>query len=523
MKTLPGLGEIRISRWLATSSSMEVELYGFADASEKAFVAVIYIRASNKTTLVAAKSKVNPVKNRKTLPKKSEAVKDKFVRVRVEEIKKAVPSATWGHVRSKENPADAASRGMKPELLKEDDLWWSGPQWLQEKKNWPSSMVQPFIGVIKENKQEDNVIMQLITRVSNYKKIIRIVAYVRRFIERAQRKPKGNELTAEEIDKAERLIITSVQANQFSLEISCLRNGSEIQTRSKICGLNPFIDADEVLRVGGRLENSCLSYNRKHPVLLGKGCLVDRIITGIHKETLHGGAKVMENVLRNKYWVIGAKNAVKKAVRLCVKCAHYRRETAAQLMGNLPVYQKEEDNVLIKDTSLYLSVWQSRQYIWRQSAILQQKHFWQRLDDFSAEEGKVAICIGAARHLDEEFIKAVQQNSDVASTLASELVEWHFIPLGAPHFGGLWEAAAKSVKHHLRRVTGENKFLCRGNWAWEDANDQSCELAALKPTSKCECQFLRTQNRNVWIELLFKTKEQVSVHILCSEHTKGVY
>ena len=44
----------------------------------------------------------------------------------------------------------------------------------------------------------------------------------------------------------------------------------------------------------------------------------------------------------------------------------------------------------------------------------------------------------------------------VTRDLELEGTVWSFNTPGAPHFGGIWEAAVRSTKYHLKRIVGES-------------------------------------------------------------------
>ncbi|XP_029168374.1 uncharacterized protein LOC114938560 [Nylanderia fulva] len=63
--------------------------------------------------------------------------------------------------------------------------------------------------------------------------------------------------------------------------------------------------------------------------------------------------------------------------------------------------------------------------------------------------------IGADRTLRELFKASTSEGHHIARVASTQGIRWHFNPPAAPHFGGLWEAAVKFTKFHLRRVIGE--------------------------------------------------------------------
>lgn len=53
-----------------------------------------------------------------------------FVANRVNQMKDNIPSQCWRYIKSAENLANCASRGISASKLKEHPLWWNGFQFL---------------------------------------------------------------------------------------------------------------------------------------------------------------------------------------------------------------------------------------------------------------------------------------------------------------------------------------------------------------------------------------------------------
>ncbi|GFV96663.1 integrase catalytic domain-containing protein [Trichonephila clavipes] len=66
--------------------------------------------------------------------------------------------------------------------------------------------------------------------------------------------------------------------------------------------------------------------------------------------------------------------------------------------------------------------------------------------------------VGANSQL-KAFYKSLNfPDQNLAAYFTEEGIEWNFIPLRAPHMGGLWETGIKSVKYHLKRALGRSRL-----------------------------------------------------------------
>ncbi|XP_043494166.1 uncharacterized protein LOC122519065 [Polistes fuscatus] len=504
---------LKLRRWLGSTVESSCQIHGFANVSARAYAAAVYLRIDEghgrfRVSLLASKSKVVPVKT-VSIPNlelcgaallvklilrltsldflqrcpifvwsDSQIVLTwlrthpchwkTFVANRVSLIQTQLPSATWSHVPTKENPADLASRGVLPEELAESSLWWRGPAWLSMSSvQWPHSNGFHVRHSLNES--------EILTRFSSLTKLLRFVAYCRRTILRVRNHPtvgtnsSPHFLTSVEISDARVMVIRLVQATAFAIEIGILTAGKRLPK-------------------GGRLASSYLTFDRNHPPILPQNSYLSRLfVRHAHHQCLHGGPILTSSYLMSQVWILSRNRLVKSAIRSCITCQRARPQLAHQLMGELPVDRVVGSRAFANSGLDYAGPVQvrmskgrgnrsSKGYIALFVCFATRAIHLELVSDLTSESfiaayrrfvGRRGICQtlysdnatnfqGADKELRVMFNRASKFYQKVASLLANDGTNWKFIPPSAPHYGGLWEAGVKSVKHHLRRVIGEH-------------------------------------------------------------------
>jgi hypothetical protein len=117
-----------------------------------------------------------------------------------------------------------------------------------------------------------------------------------------------------------------------------LEKGS-LSRKSSLLSLNPFLDGNQFLRVGGRLENSEMTFDQQHPLILPKRHhSTTLIIEDVHKKNLHASDQLL-SLIRQKFWIPDARNVLRRITHKFLTCFRRKATTATQLLGQLPEVQ----------------------------------------------------------------------------------------------------------------------------------------------------------------------------------------
>ncbi|XP_060878440.1 uncharacterized protein LOC132950858 [Metopolophium dirhodum] len=358
------VSNIKICRHIPPNELRIVQLIGFSDASEKGYGAVVYLRNIHQDGrihihFVTAKSKVSPSKITKTkitltIPRLElcgalllaqvlhrlmntfqnnivistiQAWTDSsivlswltsphstfkiFVTNRLAKIAELIPNCHWRHVASELNPflklpeSDWPTTCFKP----------VPPSQLPE---YSDSTKSCLVSVpVKE--------VEWFSCFSSLRSIQRVMAFICRFTNHTRKVPSpfiNDPISHEEVAKAMFPIIRITQALHFGNLLNVLQSPTSKIVPRSLGQLAPFIDENNITRVGGRLRNATLPADAKNPILLPKSSvLMTLVIRHFHLTYFHAELQLMSPLIASNYWIISGRSAILHVVYKCVVCA----------------------------------------------------------------------------------------------------------------------------------------------------------------------------------------------------------
>lgn len=513
-KDLNKVNLININRY-AGSKNNNNSLHIFTDSSNQAYGCVAYL-VSEDSHLIFAKGKVNPIKNKRSIPQlellaiclgvkilssliknlscslshiylwsdsqvclnwlnqnNNFKTKNVFVKNRLLEISKADLKINFRYIPTNQNPADFISRGLSYRLLKNNKSWYNGPLLLKDPNKWEETPLVCNLGRIIKIPPTEQPLLDL-TSFSNYNKLIRITNYCLKFISKCRKLNYDS-------NSAVYYWVKFCQMYNFSSEYNYLKENPKWKSEKGlpiISDLNLFMDDQGILRCKGRIDKAKLTYASKNPILLPRDShFTILLIRQMHSKIYHMGVSQTLNEIRKMYWIPKGRAVVKSVLKDCVICKRIHSHSfKTPNPPNLPVervtYQYPFYSTGIDYTSnltVTINKISIKVYIVLFTCSATRAISLDIVEDMTAGSFLAAFRRFCARNntpkiiwsdnalyfkKGEKLINKILSMTPVLSHLDENQIKWKFIPVRSPWYGSIWERNIKTVKDCLKKAVG---------------------------------------------------------------------
>lgn len=283
-----------------------------------------------------------------------------YVANRVTRIRLSTRPDQWHYVPTELNPADQATRSIPAAELKNSN-WFTGPKFLYSRNPDTSNGDNPFpliepdkdkeirleVKTLSTTVTESHLSSERFKRFSSWITLRRAVAKLIHVAASFKQKTNGQKgwksfkecSNTKELTQAENVIIHSVQQEVYKETFEKIKRGKQLNLKHDILKkLNPIVDKDGLLRVGGRLSSADLTENEKHPLIIpSTSHVATLLVRHLHERSAHQGRHITEGAVRGAgFWVVGGKRPVSSIVHNCVTCRILRGKMQVQKMSDLP-------------------------------------------------------------------------------------------------------------------------------------------------------------------------------------------
>ena len=413
-----------------------------------------------------------------------------FVANRQSRILRLTKKEDWKHVDTKNNPADYASRGLTVSEEDKVQVWLKGPEMLWQRED-PAYEPCPTMLVADDDPEilpsvscnvtvvaETNSVLSYLESFPSWEETKDTLANAIMFLSLTHKERKDPDITVNDLVKSERIVIRMLQDKHYSKEKECLMSGTRLMKSSTIVKLDPFLDENQLLRVGGRLRKSNLL--NIYPVILPKNePIVKKIIQKYHEDIAHLGRTSTLNETRLQgYWIINGGSQVRKLIQSCRRCKELRGQPETQKMADLPEervscaeppftycgadmfgpFITKNGRKELKRYGLIFTCYSCRGVHIEMTISLDTDAFILALRRFISRRGPVRSIRsdngGNFIGVEEEMKKGLEEmdNEKIRNFLlehSCDWIEWEKNPPESSHMGGVWERQIRTVRSVL--------------------------------------------------------------------------